>query len=162
MSFLSSDPDLGAVGGCLTVELQKVRKSLPSHLVVPSFVVMARIGTLLLGVFACAVLCHSVLGYVELAVNKKTNLTVLERADQFRRTDAPLGGGYTRIGYYFVELQVGSQIFRVDIVRAFRCCGTVAAFRTWSDFGTTVCVSHFLGYWKFHSLHRWPGLSFRT
>jgi len=89
---------------------------------------MARVGSLVLVALVCVGLLHSAFGYAELAVNKKTNLTLEDRHNHFKRTDSPLGGGMTRIGYYFVELQVGSQVFRVDIVRWCRRICVVAAF----------------------------------
>lgn len=89
---------------------------------------MARVATLLLVALVGLILFHSAFGYVEMAMNRKSNLTVEDRFNQFKRTNSPLGGGMTRIGYYFVELTVGSQVFRVDIVRALWHSCVVASF----------------------------------
>jgi hypothetical protein len=82
---------------------------------------MPSIKQLVLFVFVVQVLCISVLGYVVLPMNRKSNVTFEERHEQFKRENTPLGGGINRSGFYFVELQVGSQKFRVDIVRCKAC-----------------------------------------
>lgn len=74
----------------------------------------------LLAVLVLHALLVSVLGYSVLPLNKKVGISLEERHENARRTvlsDTPLGGGAGRIGFYYVQMTVGSQVFLVDIVR---------------------------------------------
>lgn len=72
---------------------------------------------LLLAALVAQLLCATVLAYTVLPLNAKLNSTLEERMNAYKRSsDNPLGGGPV-IGYYFVDIQIGSQTFRVDIVR---------------------------------------------
>lgn len=66
-------------------------------------------------------LVASALGYYEMALSSKPNVSLAERHESHRRSDSPLGGGMSRVGYYFVRMKIGSQTFRVDIVRVGAC-----------------------------------------
>lgn len=75
------------------------------------------INKVLLVALVAQLLCAAALAYVTLPMNAKSELSLDARAlNQRRSSDNPLGGG-PRIGYYYVELEIGSQTFRVDIVR---------------------------------------------
>lgn len=79
------------------------------------------INKLLLVALVAHLLCAAALAYVTLPMNAKSELSLEARAhNQRRSSDNPLGGG-ARIGYYYVELDIGSQTFRVDIVRLKTC-----------------------------------------
>ena len=82
-----------------------------------SFAPRLAMRTLLPVALCLSLLVVSTLAYSVIPLNKKSNVTVEKRHDQYKRSNAPLGGGAGRVGYYFVQLQVGSQNFRVDIVR---------------------------------------------
>jgi hypothetical protein len=93
-------------GLCVGASVQKA-----SFLSLPAMRSVLLLALCLLGLVVC------VLGYSVIPMNKKSNLTLYDRHDQYKRGNAPLGGGAGRVGYYFVELQIGGQQFRVDIVR---------------------------------------------
>lgn len=78
---------------------------------------MPSIKELALVLLVVQMLCITTMGYVVLPLNQKPNVTIEDRHNQFKRANEPLGGGMTRVGYYFVMLNIGSQTFQIDIVR---------------------------------------------